>query len=153
MADTILDLQDVQVEFSTLDGTVAAVRGIDLHVKAGETVAIVGESGSGKSQLMMAAMGLLASNGRARGVADYRGTNLLGIPKAQLNTIRGRKITMIFQEPMTSLDPLYTIGNQLMEPIMHHRKIGAEEARARAIAMLDAGEHSGTRAAHGILPA
>ena len=136
MADTILKLKDVEVRFNTLDGMVEAVKGVNLHVKAGETVAIVGESGSGKSQLMMAAMGLLASNGKAEGVADYRGTNLLEIPKAVLNTIRGRKITMIFQEPMTSLDPLYTIGSQLMEPIMHHQKIGAGEARARAIEML-----------------
>ena len=132
----ILDLQDVKVRFATLDGDVEAVRGVDLRVESGETVAIVGESGSGKSQLMMAAMGLLASNGEASGVADYRGTNLLGISKSELNTIRGRKITMIFQEPMTSLDPLYTIGSQLMEPIMHHRKVGAAEARARAIEML-----------------
>ena len=136
MADTILDLRNVSVRFETLDGMVDAVRGVDLHLKAGETLAIVGESGSGKSQLMMAAMGLLASNGEASGVADYRGTNLLGISKSQLNTIRGRKITMIFQEPMTSLDPLYTIGSQLMEPIMHHRKVGAAEARARAVEML-----------------
>ncbi len=136
MTDAILELKDVKVSFSTIDGEVAAVKGVNLRVNAGETVAIVGESGSGKSQLMMAAMGLLASNGRASGVADYRGTNLLAISKSELNTIRGRKITMIFQEPMTSLDPLYTIGSQIMEPIMHHRKLGAEEARSRAIEML-----------------
>jgi ABC-type microcin C transport system duplicated ATPase subunit YejF len=136
MADRVLDIRNVKVTFSTLDGVVEAVKGINLHVDAGETVAIVGESGSGKSQLMMAAMGLLASNGRSEGIADYRGTNLLALRKSELNTIRGRKITMIFQEPMTSLDPLYTIGDQLMEPIMHHQKIGASEARARAIEML-----------------
>lgn len=136
MADPILTLKDVKVGFTTLDGMVEAVKGVSLHVNAGETVAIVGESGSGKSQLMMAAMGLLASNGKASGTADYRGTNLLGISRSQLNTIRGRKITMIFQEPMTSLDPLYTIGEQLMEPIMHHQTIGAAEARGRAIDML-----------------
>ena len=136
MVETILNLKDVKVTFGTLDGAVNAVKGVNLHVKAGETVAIVGESGSGKSQLMMAAMGLLASNGRSEGSADYRGTNLLAISKSALNTIRGRKITMIFQEPMTSLDPLYTIGAQLMEPIMHHQKIGAAEARARAVEML-----------------
>ena len=136
MEDSILTLRNIKVKFRTLDGIVEAVKGVNLDVKAGETVAIVGESGSGKSQLMMGTMGLLASNGTIEGVADYRGTNLVGLPKAELNTIRGRKITMIFQEPMTSLDPLYTIGNQLIEPIMHHQKIGAAEARARAIDML-----------------
>ena len=136
MAEPILKLDDVRVSFTTLDGAVEAVKGVNLHVKAGETVAIVGESGSGKSQLMMAAMGLLAANGRASGVASYRGTNLLGLSKAALNTIRGRKITMIFQEPMTSLDPLYTIGDQLMEPIIRHSGLGRAAARARAIEML-----------------
>ena len=136
MPEPILDLRDVRVDFATLDGTVHAVRGVDLQVAAGETVAIVGESGSGKSQLMMGAMGLLAANGRASGTASYRGTNLIGLPKGALNTIRGRKITMIFQEPMTSLDPLYTVGSQLMEPIMHHQRIGADAARRRAVEML-----------------
>jgi oligopeptide transport system ATP-binding protein len=136
MGEPILTLENVKVRFRTLDGVVEAVKGVNLNVSAGETVAIVGESGSGKSQLVMAAMGLLASNGEATGTASYRGTNILGLAKSELNTIRGRKITMIFQEPMTSLDPLYTIGNQLMEPIMHHRKLGAEAARARAVDML-----------------
>ena len=126
-----------RVRFRTLDGIVDAVKGVALDVNAGETVAIVGELGSGKSQLMMAAMGLLASNGEAIGTVDYRGRNILGMPKNELNTIRGRKITMIFQEPMTSLDPLYTIGSQLMEPIMHHQRVsGADAARARAVELL-----------------
>ena len=136
MGEPIFELKDLKVRFHTLDGEVEAVKGVALHVKAGETVAIVGESGSGKSQLVMAAMGLLASNGYAEGTAAYRGTNLIGLPKARLNTIRGRKITMIFQEPMTSLDPLYTIGNQLIEPILHHAGVGTAEAEARAIEML-----------------
>ncbi len=136
MSDTVLKLEDVKVRFRTLDGIVEAVKGVSLHVSKGETVAVVGESGSGKSQLMMAAMGLLASNGEAAGKAMFGPTNLIGLPKAGLNTIRGRKITMIFQEPMTSLDPLYTIGSQLIEPIMHHSGIGAEEARQRALDLL-----------------
>ena len=136
MSERILDLRHVKVEFSTIDGTVEAVKGVNLHVKAGETVAIVGESGSGKSQLMMAAMGLLASNGKAAGQVDYRGTNLLAISKSALNDIRGAKITMIFQEPMTSLDPLYAIGDQLIEPIRKHQNLGEADARARAIEML-----------------
>jgi ABC-type microcin C transport system duplicated ATPase subunit YejF len=136
MAGAVLKLEDVRVNFETLDGMVEAVRGVNLHVGSGETVAIVGESGSGKSQLVMAAMGLLASNGIASGVASYHGKNILGLAKAELNTIRGRKITMIFQEPMTSLDPLYTIGQQLVEPIQHHRHVDIATAHERAIAML-----------------
>ncbi len=136
MAEPVLTLKDVRVSFDTIDGMVDAVKGVSLHVNAGETLAIVGESGSGKSQMMMAAMGLLTTNGRASGVADYRGTNLIGLPKAELNQIRGRKITMIFQEPMTSLDPLYTIGSQLIEPIRRHQKLGHKAAYARALEML-----------------
>jgi ABC-type microcin C transport system duplicated ATPase subunit YejF len=136
MAEPILTLSDIRVQFNTMDGLVDAVKGVSLHINAGETLAIVGESGSGKSQMLMAAMGLLASNGRTTGVANYRGTNLIGLPKAQLNQIRGRKITMIFQEPMTSLDPLYTIGSQLIEPIRRHQKLGHKAAYARALEML-----------------
>jgi oligopeptide transport system ATP-binding protein len=136
MKDSILTLKNIKVNFRTLDGVVEAVKGVNLDVRAGETLAIVGESGSGKSQLMMGTMGLLASNGTVTGEANYRGTNLVGLPKQELNTIRGRKITMIFQEPMTSLDPLYTIGNQLIEPIMHHQKIDAAAAKARALEMM-----------------
>jgi oligopeptide transport system ATP-binding protein len=134
--ETILSVDKLNVRFRTLDGMVEAVKGIDMEVKAGETVAVVGESGSGKSQTMMAAMRLLASNGEATGTIAYRGANLLGMSKAELNDIRGRKITMIFQEPMTSLDPLYTIGSQLIEPIMRHRNLGGEEAYQEAVRML-----------------
>ncbi|RUZ81836.1 ATP-binding cassette domain-containing protein, partial [Mesorhizobium sp. M7A.F.Ca.US.006.01.2.1] len=110
--------------------------GISIHVNAGETVAVVGESGSGKSQTMMAAMSLLASNGEATGSVDYRGRNLLTLSKSELNQVRGRKISMIFQEPMTSLDPLYSIGNQLIEPIRRHRGLNAAEAREEALKLL-----------------
>ena len=134
---TILSVKDLRVSFRTLDGTVEAVKGISLHVDAGETVAIVGESGSGKSQTMMAAMNLLASNGSATGEVDYRGTNLLGLSRRELNTIRGSRISMIFQEPMTSLDPLYRIGRQISEPLVHHRGMSARAARDRAIELLE----------------
>ncbi len=134
--ETILAVKDLRVRFRTLDGTVEAVKGINIHVCAGETVAVVGESGSGKSQTMMAAMRLLASNGEATGTVDYRGRNLLALGKSDLNKIRGAKISMIFQEPMTSLDPLYTIGNQLIEPIRRHRGLGAAEARKEALKLL-----------------
>jgi oligopeptide transport system ATP-binding protein len=136
VGEPILTVRNIHVEFETHDGMVHAVRDVSLDVKAGETVAIVGESGSGKSQLMMAVMGLLAANGRARGAADYRGVNLLALSAADLNRIRGRRITMIFQEPMTSLDPLYRVGDQVMEPIRHHRGLGSAAARARALELL-----------------
>ncbi|MCX8569652.1 MULTISPECIES: ABC transporter ATP-binding protein [Hyphomicrobiales] len=135
--ETILSVKDLRVRFRTLDGAVEAVKGINLNVGAGEAVAVVGESGSGKSQTMMAAMNLLASNGEATGAVEYRGKNLLGLPKSELNKIRGRKISMIFQEPMTSLDPLYTIGNQLMEPIRRHQGLDARAARAEALRLLE----------------
>jgi len=133
----ILTVKDLHVGFDTLDGRVEAVKGISLHVEAGETVAIVGESGSGKSQAMMATMRLLASNGRASGHVDYRGQNLLELDRAGMDSIRGRRITMIFQEPMTSLDPLYTIGNQLIEPIRRHRKLPHADARKEALRLLE----------------
>ncbi len=135
--ETILTVRDLHVEFQTNDGVVNAVKGIDLDVKRGETVAIVGESGSGKSQTTMAIMGLLASNGHARGSATYRGQELVGLPERQLNKIRGKKITMIFQEPMTSLDPLYKIGRQIAEPLRYHSKMSGKAARACVIELLD----------------
>ena len=138
MADeAILQVRGLRVEFETNDGVVNAVKGIDLDVRPGETVAIVGESGSGKSQTTMAMMGLLASNGRAHGSARYRGQELIGLPERKLNRIRGEKITMIFQEPMTSLDPLYRIGRQIAEPLVHHRGLSAKAARKRAIELLE----------------
>jgi ABC-type microcin C transport system duplicated ATPase subunit YejF len=133
----ILSVEDLRVRFTTLDGVVDAVKGVNLHVDAGETVAIVGESGSGKSQTMMAAMSLLASNGSAAGAVNYRGRNMLGLTKRELNQIRGSKISMIFQEPMTSLDPLYTIGSQIVEPIRRHRGLSGAAAKAEAIRLLE----------------
>ena len=137
MTGAALTLKNVAVRFHALDGTVDAVKGVSLSVNPGETLAIVGESGSGKSQLMMAVMGLLASNGQASGQATFDGNNLIGMPKAELNSVRGRRITMIFQEPMTSLDPLYTVGDQLREPIMQHQGLSAAAAEARALEMLE----------------
>ncbi|NMG41118.1 dipeptide ABC transporter ATP-binding protein [Chelativorans sp. ZYF759] len=135
--DPILKVRGLDVSFRTNDGPVHAVKGIDLDVFAGEAVAIVGESGSGKSQTTMALMGLLASNGEARGSALYRDQELLGLSERQLNKVRGKKITMIFQEPMTSLDPLYKIGRQLCEPLVHHGALSWRKSRARAIELLE----------------
>jgi oligopeptide transport system ATP-binding protein len=136
MAETILDIDNLDVRFAADEGEVHAVKGVSLKVEKGETLAIVGESGSGKSQTMMAVMGLLAANGRVTGSARYRGQELVGLPVSALNAIRGRKITMIFQEPMTSLDPLYSIGDQIAEPIRFHGKVSRAEARKRALDLL-----------------
>jgi ABC-type microcin C transport system duplicated ATPase subunit YejF len=135
-AEPLLELKNIRVTFDTQGGAVEAVKNVSLTVARGETLAIVGESGSGKSQLMMAVMGLLAKTGRAEGEALLETRNIIGLSKQELNRIRGEKITMIFQEPMTSLDPLYRIGSQLMEPIIHHQKLSTDAARLRAIELL-----------------
>jgi len=132
----ILQVKDLHVDYTTPDGTVKAVDGIDLEVRAGETLAIVGESGSGKSQTMMALMGLLSAGGKAHGEALYRDQNLLGLSERQLNRIRGAKISMIFQEPMTSLDPLYRIEQQLAEPLRIHQGLSRRAAKARIVELL-----------------
>jgi oligopeptide transport system ATP-binding protein len=142
MADTkntmepILAVRGLKVSFTTPDGDVNAVKGIDLDVRPGETLAVVGESGSGKSQTMMGIMGLLASNGRVTGSAKYRGREMVGLPPKGLNEIRGAKITMIFQEPMTSLDPLYPVGKQVAEVIAQHRGGSRRAARPRVLELL-----------------
>ena len=136
-AETILDVRNLTVDFETPDGLVNAVKGIDLSLRARETLAVVGESGSGKSQTMMGIMGLLAKNGRVSGSARYRGEELVGLPPSKLNRVRGAKISMIFQEPMTSLDPLYPVGRQIAEVIVHHRGGSYRAARKRVLELLD----------------
>ncbi|WP_290687838.1 MULTISPECIES: ABC transporter ATP-binding protein [unclassified Haematobacter] len=136
MSETILSVRDLRVTFQTNDGPVAAVKGVNFDLKSGETLAIVGESGSGKSQTTMALMGLLAANGSASGSVRYRGREILNLPDRELNRIRGAKITMIFQEPMTSLDPLYRIGDQLAEPLKYHGGLSRRAARPRILELL-----------------
>ena len=136
-AEPVLSIRDLHVRFRTGDGVLHAVKGIDVDVAPGETVAIVGESGSGKSQTMMSVMGLLASNGWAEGSVKYRGEELVGLSPGRLNAYRGSKLTMIFQEPMTSLDPLYRIGDQLALPLTAHGGLSGADARKRAIELLE----------------
>jgi oligopeptide transport system ATP-binding protein len=137
MATPVLSLRDLHVRFRTGDGVLHAVKGIDLDVGPGETVAVVGESGSGKSQTAMAVMGLLSANGWAEGSAKYRGEELLGLSPQRLNRYRGSKLSMIFQEPMTSLDPLYRVGDQLALPLVAHGGLSKARARDRAVELLD----------------
>jgi oligopeptide transport system ATP-binding protein len=137
IADPVLAVRDLHVRFRTGDGILHAVKGIDLDVARGETVAIVGESGSGKSQTMMSVMGLLASNGWAEGSVKYRGEELIGLSPGKLNRYRGSKLTMIFQEPMTSLDPLYRVGDQLALPLTTHAGLSKAAARKRSIELLE----------------
>lgn len=132
----VLEIENLVVDFETPDGDVHAVKGVSMSVNRGEVVAIVGESGSGKSQIAMTTLGILASNGTPTGSIRFKGEQLLGQSQKDLNALRGSKISMIFQEPMTSLDPLYHVGDQLIEPILAHKDMTKAEAKARALELL-----------------
>jgi len=134
----LLEVRDLVTEFATLDGQVAAVNGLSFDLAAGETLGIVGESGSGKSQLVLSVMGLLAANGRARGSVRFKGEEILGLPAKRLNRIRGNRISMIFQDPMTCLNGYLTIAKQMTEVLVLHKGMDQATARRRAIQMLDA---------------
>lgn len=134
----LLEVRNLQVSFETPDGVVKAVNGMDFELVEGETLAIVGESGAGKSQMVLAMMGLLAENGSVSGEALFHGRDLLKMKPRELNEIRGKHIAMIFQDPMTSLNPFLTIEKQMAEVVMHHQGLGREEAKAHAVEMLRA---------------
>ena len=135
--EALLELSKLSVSFATDDGVVQAVDGIDLSLQRGRTLGVVGESGCGKSVTSLAIMGLLPpENAKVGGEVRFEGRDLLKAPAGEMRDLRGRRLAMIFQEPMTSLNPSYTIGDQIIEAIQRHQGVGAAEARQRAIEML-----------------
>ncbi|WP_343657798.1 oligopeptide/dipeptide ABC transporter ATP-binding protein [Paraburkholderia caribensis] len=135
---SLLEVKDLSVRFSRRDSApVDAVQRVSFSLDKGKTLGIVGESGSGKSQTVMALLGLLAKNGKVSGEALYNGANLLTMNDAALNRIRGDRIGMIFQDPMTSLNPFLTIERQMTETLQLHRKLSRREAKQRAIETLE----------------
>jgi oligopeptide/dipeptide ABC transporter ATP-binding protein len=137
MAEKILSLRDFRVSFPTLLGDVQAVRGVSLDVHAGEMLAVVGESGSGKSVTFLGLMGLLPKSARIEGSATVGGTELVGAPAKVVRGIRGKRIAMIFQDPLSALNPVQRIGVQLVEMIRSHQNVSKRAAWTRAVELLD----------------
>lgn len=136
--EKLLEVKDLQTTFKTSAGDVHAVRGVSFYLDKGEALGIVGESGCGKSVTMMSIMRLLADNGRlSGGEIHFDGKDISNVKESVMESIRGNDIGMIFQDPMTSLNPVYTIGNQLIEPLMKHKGMKKAEAKKEAIKMLE----------------
>jgi oligopeptide/dipeptide ABC transporter ATP-binding protein len=136
-ADPVLEVEGLAVRFASPDGDLEAVREFSLTIGAGECVAIVGESGAGKSQALLAVMGLLGRHAVVAGTARLEGRDLLGADPATLRALRGARVAMIFQDPMTALTPHLHVGDQIAESLVRHRGVGWGEARRRALHLLE----------------
>jgi oligopeptide transport system ATP-binding protein len=133
----VLEVEGLTTRFATPEGEVAAVSEVSFAIEEGAAVGVVGESGSGKTQLFLSLMGLLAGNGRCTGSARFRGQELLGLRARELNEIRGVRLAMIFQDPMTSLNPYLRISRQMTEVLVEHRGMSEQGARRRSLELLD----------------
>src|SRR3989440_6128841 len=137
MADRLLEVKGLKVRFATEDGIVRAVDGVDFELDRGNVFGIVGESGSGKSVTAMTILGLTRDrNTSFEGEVVYKGQNLLALPESRLRDVRGNEIAMIFQDPMTSLNPVYNVGDQIAEAILTHEKVSKRAARQHAVELL-----------------
>ncbi|GAA2129277.1 ABC transporter ATP-binding protein [Arthrobacter humicola] len=135
--EIVLEVRDLSVDFGVDKKWVPAAIGLNYEVRAGEVLAIVGESGSGKSASSMALLGLLPSNSRVTGSVKLAGRELLGTNEANIRAVRGKDVAVIFQEPMTALNPVYTVGSQIVETVRLHNEVSPEEARRKALRMLE----------------
>jgi len=136
MSASLLEIRDVSVSFLSDGGFVSAVSNVTLDVAAGEIIGIVGESGCGKTTLAMAVMGLLPSSARIEGEIWFRGTNLFGLSESERRKFRGEQIAMVFQDPLSSLDPSFSVGSQVAETIRTHRRLRRGDARRQALGLL-----------------
>jgi oligopeptide/dipeptide ABC transporter ATP-binding protein len=137
MAEPLLEVKDLRVSFRTEDGVVRAVDGVSFAVDKGEVLGIVGESGSGKSVTMMSVLRLINDpNMQVEGEVIYKGRDLMKLHKDEMREVRGDEIAMIFQDPMTSLNPVYTVGDQIVEAILTHQDVGKPSAKRSAIELL-----------------
>ena len=138
MSETILSIENLRIHFETFAGEVQAIRGVNLKLEKGETLALVGESGSGKSVTAKSVMKLLSNNAVVKeGSITFKGENILEKSERDMQSIRGKEIAMVFQDPMTSLDPTMKIGKQITEVIIKHEKVSKEEANKRAEELLE----------------
>ena len=137
MTEKVLEIRDLHVTFETPSGPLEAVRGVDLDVSAGELLGVVGESGSGKSVTFLATMGLLPGRARVTGSVLLAGEQLIGAPAKQMRSVRGRLLSMIFQDPLSALNPVHRIGDQISEMLRSHQDLSSREADKRAVELLN----------------